>query len=118
MPFDFYEKVWTVVRAIPPGRITTYGSIARYLGLGASARMVGYAMNASHTAYPPVPAHRVVNRDGYLTGKLHFPTPTTMQERLEAEGVAVENDRIVEFAQRFWDPVQHLPPPWIFFQEC
>lgn len=114
---DFYEKVWKVVRAIPPGRVTTYGAIAAYLGSRRGARLVGYAMNASHTALPPVPAHRVVNRSGRLTGKFHFPTPTAMQERLEREGVKVIADTVQDFEQRFWDPAQHLPLPMVFFSE-
>lgn len=114
---DFFERVWRVVRAIPPGRITTYGAIAAYLGLRRGARLVGYAMNASHYAHSPVPAHRVVNRHGYLTGKFHFPTPETMQARLEAEGIAVVEDRVRDFARHFWDPAQHLPLPEIFFSE-
>ncbi|GIV25893.1 MAG: methylated-DNA--protein-cysteine methyltransferase [Bacteroidia bacterium] len=112
---DFFERVWEVVRAIPPGRVTTYGAIARYLGSPRAARLVGYALNASHSAYPPVPAHRVVNRLGYLTGKFHFPSPTTMQERLESEGIQVQHDRIQHFEAHFWDPVAHLPWPEVFF---
>ncbi len=102
----FFEKVYEVVRLVPYGRVTTYGAIARYLGTGRSARMVGWAMNASHRAYPPVPAHRVVNRNGLLTGKNHFPTPTLMQELLENEDIRVENDRVVEFRKLFWDPAE------------
>lgn len=113
---DFFQRVWRVVRMIPPGRVSTYGAIARYLGTSRGARLVGYAMNASHQAYPPVPAHRVVNHSGYLTGKFHFPTPTTMQERLEAEGIIVLHDRVRDFSQLFWDPALHLPPPHVFFQ--
>lgn len=112
---DFFERVWRVVRRIPAGRVTTYGAIARYLGASRGARLVGYAMNASHHVQPPVPAHRVVNRHGYLTGKFHFPTPTAMQDRLEAEGITVLNDQVRDFARLFWDPAQHLPPPHIFF---
>lgn len=102
----FFEKVWDVVRLIPPGRVTTYGAIARFLGTGRSARLVGYAMNASHKM-PDVPAHRVVNRDGLLTGKHHF-VGLSMEERLRAEGIRVENDRVVDFAPRFWDPSEAL----------
>ncbi|MEN3040930.1 MAG: MGMT family protein [Bacteroidia bacterium] len=115
---DFYSRVWHVVRAIPFGRVTTYGAIANYLSVKRGARLVGYAMNASHTATPPVPAHRVVNHAGYLTGKFHFPTPTTMQELLEAEGVVVVNDRVRDFTKVFWDPLRHLPLPEIFFAEA
>ena len=113
---DFFERVWAVVRAIPPGRVTSYKAIARYLGSAQGARLVGYAMNASHHARPSVPAHRVVNHRGYLTGKFHFPTPTAMQERLETEGIRVENDRVVDFEVVFWDPVENLPLPEVFFE--
>ncbi|MCS7153898.1 MAG: MGMT family protein [Bacteroidia bacterium] len=112
---DFFERVWAVVRAVPPGRVTTYGAIARYLGASRSARLVGYAMNASHGAFPPVPAHRVVNRMGLLTGRFHFPTPTTMQERLEAEGIIVVKGQVQGFERVFWDPSLHLPLPEVFF---
>lgn len=95
-------KVYEVVRKIPKGRVSTYGAIAKHLG--GSPRVVGYAMNASHKVTPPVPAHRVVNRNGVLTGKHHFPTPTAMQEMLESEGVKVENGRVVEFDRLFWNP--------------
>lgn len=114
---DFFERVWAVVRMIPPGRVTSYGAIARYLGTPQAARLVGYAMNASHTAQPPVPAHRVVNRLGYLTGKFHFPTPTAMAERLIAEGLLVEEDRVQNFTECFWDPAEHLPWPGVFFSQ-
>ncbi len=114
---DFFERVWAVVRRIPPGRVTSYGAIARYLGAPQAARLVGYAMNASHAAQPPVPAHRVVNRLGYLTGKFHFPTPTAMAERLVAEGLLVEEDRVQNFTERFWDPAEHLPWPSVFFSQ-
>ncbi len=105
---NFFEDVFEVVRQIPTGRVTNYGSIAKYLGSGLSSRMVGWAMNASHAATPPVPAQRVVNRNGMLTGKHHFATPTLMQELLEKEGVKVEKDTVVEFKQRFWDPAKEL----------
>lgn len=105
---DYFADVWDVVRQVPPGRVTTYGAIARYLSLRAGARMVGWAMNASHTAPHAVPAHRVINSAGVLSGKLFFGTPTRMQELLEAEGVRVENDRVVEFATLFWDPAVAL----------
>jgi methylated-DNA-protein-cysteine methyltransferase-like protein len=101
---DFYFDVYAIVRLVPSGRATTYGSIARYLG--GSARLVGWAMNAAHTTTPPVPAHRVVNRNGLLTGKHHFATPTMMQELLEAEGIMIINDEIQGFDAVFWD-VQH-----------
>ncbi len=104
---DFFADVYDVVRLVPPGRVTTYGAIAQYLGAKGSARMVGWALNQAH-AYPDVPAQRVVNRAGLLTGKHHFPTPTEMAERLIAEGIQVENDRIIDFAERFWHPAEHL----------
>lgn len=105
---NFFEDVFEVVRLIPPGRVTNYGSIAKYLGSGLSSRMVGWAMNASHVAHPPVPAQRVVNRNGMLTGKHHFATPTLMQELLEEEGVKVMKDKVVDFEQLFWDPAKEL----------
>lgn len=98
---SFFEKVYTVVRKIPSGRVTSYGAIADYLGSGLSARMVGWAMNSAHSR---VPAHRVVNRDGLLTGKHHFATPTLMEELLAAEGVEVIGDQIQSFKKIFWDP--------------
>jgi methylated-DNA-protein-cysteine methyltransferase-like protein len=105
---NFFEDVFEVVRLIPPGRVTNYGSIAKYLGTGLSSRMVGWAMNASHVADPPVPAQRVVNRNGMLTGKHHFATPTLMQELLEKEGVKVKNNKVVDFQQLYWDPEKEL----------
>ena len=104
----FFERVYEVVRLIPPGRVTSYGAIARYLGTGRSARMVGWALNTSHTSGTFVPAHRVVNRQGLLTGKHHFGTPGLMQQLLENEGIIIENDRIINFAERFWDPNKEL----------
>ena len=100
---NYFELVYQVVKEIPPGRATSYGAIAHYLGIKSGARMVGYAMNAAHTM-PDVPAHRVVNRLGLLTGKHHFATPTAMQEALEKEGVRVENDQIQDFDKVFWNP--------------
>ncbi len=100
---NFFEDVYAVVRLIPAGRVSSYGAIARYLGRSGSARMVGWALNGA-AALPHVPAQRVVNREGRLTGKIHFGTPTRMQELLEAEGVQVVNDQVVEFKERFWDP--------------
>jgi len=105
---DFFEAVWEVVRAIPPGRVTSYGAIAKALGSGKSSRIVGYAMNASHVAIPPVPAHRVLNRNGLLTGKAHFATPSLMQELLERENVEVKDNRVVRFRELFWDPAKEL----------
>lgn len=101
---SFYDQVYQVVRLIPKGRVSSYGAIASYLGTRGSARMVGYAMNAAHTAYPPVPAQRVVNRNGMLTGKFHFGSPGLMQQLLENEGIQVENDKIADFKKVFWDP--------------
>ena len=100
---NFFQNVYDVVRLIPPGRVTTYGAIAKYLGAARSSRMVGWAMNASHTQ-PDIPAHRVVNRQGLLTGKMMFAYPMHMQELLEAEGVSVVNDKVVEFGAVFWSP--------------
>ena len=102
----FYEDVYQVARLVPKGRVTSYGAIAKYLGTGLSARMVGWAMNQAHGK--DVPAHRVVNRLGLLTGKHHFGSPNRMQNLLEAEGVRVENDRVIDFEKRFWDPVKEL----------
>jgi methylated-DNA-protein-cysteine methyltransferase related protein len=104
---DYFEDVYDVVRQVPPGRVTTYGAIAQFLSLRAGARMVGWAMNACH-ARPDVPAHRVVNRLGILSGKNFFGSPTRMQELLEAEGVTVEDDRVIDFKTRLWDPSTEL----------
>ena len=105
---SFYDQVYQVVRLIPAGRVSSYGAIASYLGTKGSARMVGYAMNAAHTAVPSVPVQRVVNRSGLLTGKFHFETPDSMQRLLEEEGVEVENDRVKNFKTLFWDPAIEL----------
>jgi len=102
--YTFFENVWAVVRLIPRGRVTTYGAIARYLGAAGSARMVGYAMNAAHGQNPPVPAHRVLNRNGMLTGKHHFGSSDAMQALLENEGIVVKNDTVNQFIILFWDP--------------
>jgi len=104
---NFFEQVWEVVRQVPPGRVTTYGAIAKALGSLQSSRMVGWAMNAAHVL-EDVPAHRVVNRQGLLTGKMHFNPPDAMQSRLEAEGIKVKNDKIIKFEQHFWDPQEEL----------
>lgn len=103
---SFFRKVYEVVRQVPYGRVTSYGAVARYLGSGGAARMVGWAMNASHSSNEPVPAHRVVNRNGMLTGKHHFGSPGLMQQLLESEGVKVEDDQVVEFEKLHWDPTQ------------
>ena len=102
--YSFIDNVYEVARLIPKGRVTSYGAIAKYLGTGRSSRMVGYAMNNAHEQVPPVPAHRVVNRNGMLTGKHHFGMPNLMQQLLEAEGIAVENDCVVDFEKYFWEP--------------
>jgi methylated-DNA-protein-cysteine methyltransferase-like protein len=104
---NFFEAVYEVVKLIPAGRVTSYGAIAEYLGAKKAAREVGWAMNSCHTL-PDVPAQRVVNRNGLLTGKLHFATPTRMQELLEQEGVAIKEDQVQDFAARFWDPNKEL----------
>ena len=105
--YNFYDNVYDVARQIPPGRVTSYGAIASYLGTKGSSRMVGYAMQASTSAQPPVPAHRVVNRQGLLTAKFHF-GDNLMQELLEAEGVQVKDDQIQDFKTVFWDPAVEL----------
>lgn len=101
---DFFEQVYQVVRLIPEGRVTSYGAIAKYLGRKGGARMVGWAMNASHSQEEYVPAHRVVNRMGLLSGKVHFNPPQSMEERLSAEGLLVKDDQIQDFNNHFWDP--------------
>jgi methylated-DNA-protein-cysteine methyltransferase-like protein len=108
--FTFFDDVYAVVRLIPAGRVTNYGAIAQYLGTGLSSRMVGWAMNAAHSK-TDVPAHRVVNRNGLLTGKAHFATPTRMQELLEQEGVKIENDKVADFKEIYWDPRHELQMP-------
>ena len=105
---DFFKMVWDVVRLIPEGRVTSYGAIAKYLGSARSSRMVGWAMNASHTSNPPVPAQRVVNRNGILTGKNFFSHPLEMQIRLENEGIKVIDDKIQNFKEIFWDQNEEL----------
>jgi len=107
MDKSFFNDVYEVVRLIPEGRVTTYGAIAQYLGLKSAARMVGWAMNSAH-AIKDVPAHRVVNRNGLLTGKHHFETPQAMQRLLEQEGISVENDQILNFEKVVWYPVNEL----------
>jgi methylated-DNA-protein-cysteine methyltransferase-like protein len=105
---SFFESVYEVVRLIPKGKVTSYGAIARFLGTGKSARMVGWAMNASHGVYPPVPAQRVVNSAGLLSGKMHFGPGDEMKELLESEGIKVEKDQVLEFEKVFWDPAELL----------
>ena len=105
---SFFEQVFDVVRQIPKGRVTSYGAIAAALGTKLSARMVGWAMNASHLMTPKVPAHRVVNRKGLLSGKMHFAYPEQMQELLEKEGINVTDDQVQDFEKCFWDPAEEL----------
>lgn len=104
---DFFDRVYQVVRLIPKGRATSYGAIAAYLGAKSGSRMVGWAMNAAYNQ-KAVPAQRVVNRNGMLTGKMHFETPTKMEELLQADGVQVANDKIVNWKEIFWDPMTEL----------
>jgi methylated-DNA-protein-cysteine methyltransferase-like protein len=105
---SFFEQVYAVARLIPKGRVTSYGAIAKYLGTARSSRMVGWAMNGAHHVKPRVPAHRVVNRTGLLTGKHHFASPTRMQELLEKEGVKVKKDQVTDFKKLFWNPAEEL----------
>ena len=100
--------VYQVVRLIPKGRVTSYGAIAAYLGAKSSSRIVGYAMNGAHRVKPKVPAHRVVNRNGLLSGKHHFETPFKMQELLEKEKIKVKGDKVVDFKKLYWDPTEEL----------
>ena len=104
---SFYDRVYEVVRQIPPGRVTSYGAIARYLGAAGSSRMVGWALNNSIKS-GEVPAQRVVNRNGFLSGKHHFPGSRVMEQMLEDEGVEVEDDKVVKFKELFWDPSEEL----------
>jgi methylated-DNA-protein-cysteine methyltransferase-like protein len=105
---SFFELVYDVARQIPRGRVTSYGAIAACLGTRLSARMVGWAMNSAGKINPKVPAHRVVNRNGMLTGKHHFPTPDMMQQLLEKEGIKISDDTVVDFNKLFWDPAAEL----------
>jgi methylated-DNA-protein-cysteine methyltransferase-like protein len=105
---SFFELVFEVARQIPKGKVTSYGAIAAALGTKLSARMVGWAMNGSFRVRPKVPAHRVVNRNGMLSGKMHFAYPEQMQELLEKEGVKVIDDKVVDFEEKFWNPVEEL----------
>ena len=104
---SFFEQVYDVARQIPKGRVTSYGAIAAYLGTKMSARMVGWAMNGAHASFS-IPAHRVVNRNGMLSGKMHFATPTRMEELLKKEKIKVVDDMIVDFEKKFWDPALEL----------
>ena len=108
---SFFERVYEVTRQIPYGRVTTYGSIARYLSSGRSARMVGWALNNSHYLPDFIPAHRVVNRIGVLTGKHHFGNTNTMSQLLENEGIRIVDDQIIDFEKHYWDPLKELGDP-------
>ncbi|MDA3778993.1 MAG: MGMT family protein [Bacteroidales bacterium] len=101
---DFFEKVYEITRQIPYGKATSYGAIARYIGSPQAARMVGWALNNSHLQKKYVPAHRVVNKDGVLTGKLHFGNSNTMQQLIENEGLSINNNQITDFKKHFWNP--------------
>jgi methylated-DNA-protein-cysteine methyltransferase-like protein len=105
---SFFELVYEVARQIPKGRVTSYGAIAACLGTKLSARMVGWAMNGARRVRPKVPAHRVVNRMGVLSGKHHFSPPGSMEKQLKKEGIKVKNDQVVDFEKLFWDPVKEL----------
>ena len=101
---DIYSLIFEVVRLVPAGRVTSYGAVAASIGLRSGARLVGYAMNVSHGVMPPVPAHRVVNRKGLLTGRHHFSPPERMQQLLEQEGVQIADNQVQDFERLFWDP--------------
>lgn len=104
---DFFENVYAIVRLIPRGKVTTYGAIAKSLGTAKSSRMVGWAMNAAHNQ-KDIPAHRVVNRNGLLTGKMHFETPTEMEELLKSDGILVKDDKIINFKEHYWNPFTEI----------
>lgn len=104
MQNNFYENVFAITRKIPYGKVTSYGAIAKFIGSPQSARMVGWALNKSELHVPPLPAHRVVNRNGLLTGKNHFANTNTMVELLENEGIKVKNNKILNFKEHFWQP--------------
>ena len=108
MEKDFFKMVYEVVKLVPEGRVTSYGAIANYLGSKSSSRVVGYAMNASHKIKPKVPAHRVVNKIGLLSGKQHFETPFQMEELLMKEKIIIKNDKVLDFKNIFWDPQKEL----------
>jgi len=105
---SFFEKVYEVTKKIPAGRVTSYGAIARYIGAPGSARMVGWALNDSHTRKEFIPAHRVVNRNGLLTGKNHFSGYNVMEDLLESENIEVKDDKVLHFNELFWDPIKEL----------
>jgi len=104
---NFFAKVYQVAKQIPYGRVTSYGAIAKYLGVARSARMVGWAMNAAHNM-PEIPAHRVVNRKGLLSGKHHFDGTNLMQQLLESEGVIIKDNQVINFDKYFWSPLENL----------
>ena len=105
---SIFDAIYDVVRAVPKGRVTSYGAVAAAIGAKSGARVVGYAMNACAGVKPKVPAHRVLNRNGLLTGKHHFSPPEKMQQLLEKEGVKVKDDKVVDFDKLFWDPITEL----------
>ena len=105
---NFFQLVYEIVRQIPKGRVTSYGAIAAALGAKSSARMVGWAMNGSHRMKPKVPAQRVVNRQGLLSGRIHFDYPEQMQELLEKEGIKIKDNQVVDFQKKFWNPITEL----------
>jgi len=108
MDTNFYEQVYEIARLVPKGRVTSYGAIAKSLGAAKSSRMVGHAMAFAGTAHPKVPAHRIVNSTGLLTGKFHFSPPELMEELLAKEGVEVKNDKVVNFKKVFWNPIDEI----------
>lgn len=105
---DLYQRIYEIVKQIPAGRVTSYGAIAKCVGVKSGARMVGWAMNASHGYADYIPAHRVVNRNGLLTGKRHFEGSTVMEDLLRSEGITIEGDQILDFEKHFWDPFVEL----------
>ena len=105
---SLYDAIYDVVRAIPKGRVSSYGAVAAAIGAASGARVVGYAMNTCGGVKPKVPAHRVVNRNGMLTGKHHFSPPEKMQQLLEKEGVEIKDDKVVNFTALYWDPIKEL----------
>jgi methylated-DNA-protein-cysteine methyltransferase-like protein len=107
-PVSLYDNIYDVVRCVPKGRVTSYGAVAAAIGAASGARVVGYAMNTCEGVKPKVPAHRVVNRNGMLTGKHHFSPPEKMQQLLEKEGIEIKDDKVVKFDSLFWDPIKEL----------
>jgi methylated-DNA-protein-cysteine methyltransferase-like protein len=105
---SIYDAIYDIVRCVPKGRVTSYGAVAAAVGAASGARVVGYAMNNSTLVKPKVPAHRVVNRNGLLTGKHHFSPPEKMQQLLEKEGIKVKDDQVLDFDKLFWDPMKEL----------